>query len=50
MLYGAADSEPVNVYQEIELNLPGMWVKNRVRDAAADAHGRAQVSASSMVG
>ncbi|MPV66168.1 hypothetical protein [Burkholderia sp. BE17] len=46
----AADSEPVNEYQEIELNLPGTWVKIRVRDVAVDVRGRAQVSASSMVG
>ncbi|UVE68912.1 hypothetical protein L2Y90_19300 [Burkholderia pyrrocinia] len=46
----AADSEPVNEYQEIELNLPGMWVKIRARDATADTPARAPAQTSSTAG
>jgi len=44
-----ADSDPVNQYQEIELNLPDMRAKIRMRDAVVDMHGRAPAQTSSMV-
>ncbi|MDR6497836.1 hypothetical protein J2785_000979 [Burkholderia ambifaria] len=44
-----ADSDPVNQYQETELNLPDMRAKIRMRDAVVDMHGRTPAQTSSMV-